>query len=193
MSNLTPYAANVLSVYYRSTPEARSQGFSWYREANALANTLDPLNPTRAAGVIAALSPLTPWGRNEILAIMAYSNGGLDGGTLRNSIRKVNAMLREDKSPHDLLTSEKVGNFFRNIADPTHADHITIDRHAFDIAVGYSTNDDARRILSNKGIYKAFQRVYADAANAAGILPLDMQAITWVQWRNEKGLTADGR
>lgn len=181
---MTPYAANVLAVYYRATPTARAEGFAWYRDAHDLAVSLDPLNPARGAGVIAALSPLMPWSRNVYLAMTAYSNGGLDGGALKNSVNKVNAMLREDKSPFDLLTSQKVGNFFRNILDPYSPDNITIDAHAYDVAVGRPGKYGSQRMT--KTVYAEFVSAYVEAANAAGIMPLDMQAITWVQWRNDK-------
>lgn len=180
----TPYAANVLSVYYRATPTARAEGFAWYRDAHDLARSLDPLNPARGAGVIAALSPLTPWPRNIFLAMTAYSNGGLDGGTLGASVRKVNAMLREDASPFDVLTSQKVGNFFRNILHPESPNNLTIDAHAYDIAVGRPGKYGSQRMT--KRVYAEFVSAYVEAAKVAGVMPLDMQAITWVQWRNDK-------
>ena len=84
----------------------------------------------------------------------------------------------------------EVRAFYRTILDPTGDIDPVIDRHAFDIAVGMRTNEKARGILSRKGVYSEFAHVYREAAKIAGIGSAQMQAITWVAWREALGIIA---
>lgn len=187
----TPYAANVLAVYYRATPAERANGFEWYARANRLALRLSPDDVTKAAGVIAALSPMMPWGRNVLLAERTFAEGGLSGGALSANVAKANRIYNGEH-PADVLTSDKVGNFWRNIAFPYDNRGVTIDRHAYDIAVGKRTDDDARKVLARKSVYAHFADIYREAAATACVSAPYLQAITWVVWRNMHNVKADG-
>lgn len=191
-ATLTPTLANVLTVLERATVADLESGRSWYADAHALACELDPERPSRAAGVLAALSPQLPWGRNVLLAARAYADG-YASGTLGQSVRRADAILG-GADPETVLTGRKVLAFYRSIADPG-TDDVVVDRHAQDVALGRPHGDDGRvrQVLRRKGAYDAVAELYRQAARMATETgPLDwtpgqVQATTWITWRRELG------
>jgi len=186
-ANLTPTVANVLKVYRSATDAQLAEGIRWYDDAHTLAVALDPTNVERSSGVIAALSPMMPWGRNVTTAVRAYADG-FASGCLNTSCAKADRILNGE-APLDVIgNGNKVRNFYLNILNPSDAcGGVTVDRHAFDIAVGRVTDDETRGILSRKGVYDTFADVYRQAALIAGIGSAQMQAVTWVVWRESAG------
>lgn len=186
-----PNSARILEIYSLATVAELDEGLNWYADANAFAQTLDPENPARAAGVIAALSPMKDWKNNIVLAVRAYEQG-FASGALYSNTAKADAIL-SGADPLDVLGGNKVRNFYKSIADPENADAVCIDRHAFDIAVGRITNDKSRNALSRKGVYDGFGDAYRRAARIIGkdgyaVVPSQVQAVTWGVWRRLKGL-----
>lgn len=190
---MRPTSSNIVSVYRRASFDAFSYGINWYPNAHEFARSLD--NPHRSAGIIAALSPMNHWDNNKRKAALFYSLGGYvpavkgkpNGIGLSNNVAKANAIYAGEDA-FDILKGDKVRAFYVSILDPYGDNVPVIDRHAFDIAVGKVTNDKARSILSNKGMYERFANAYRRAADIVGIPPAALQAITWEQWRNEKGV-----
>ena len=131
---LAPTAANIVRTYRKATDDQIGRGASWYADAHTFARALDPTNPRRAAGVLAALSPLMKWDRNMVLAARVYAEG-FASGALGNSLRAADAIYA-GADPLDVLKGKKVRAFFATINDPTGTDAVVIDRHAFDIAIG---------------------------------------------------------
>lgn len=182
----TPTVANVLAVYRAATGSDMREGLSWYLDAHNYARILDPTNPSRAAGVIAAMSPLMGWDLNKIVASKAYLAGNANGFGLGRNCAKANRILNGE-APLDVLGGDKVRSFYATILDPTDASvSPVIDRHAYDIAVGEVTDDKRRATLSRKGRYEEFANVYREAAIISGIGSAQMQAVTWITWRNLK-------
>lgn len=178
---MTPSARHILKVYRRATAEQITEGLNWYRAAHGAAVSLDPGNPRRAAGIIAALSPKTPWSRNLELAARVYSQG-FASGTLGNSCAAANAIL-DGADPLDVLKGPKVRAFFQCIAEPDTTDAVCIDRHAIDVATGVR-HTDATRPRADKGPrYDGYVSCYQRAGYRVGITGADMQAITWVAKR----------
>lgn len=185
---MRPSTNNVLAVYSNSTAENMRQGLTWYMDAHNFAKMLDPKNVARAAGIIAALSPMNGWENNKNKAAQLYRQNG-DGtglGLKANAAKAVRIYNNED--PNDVLKGAKVRAFYRTILNPFGDIDPVIDRHAFDIAVGKRTDDKIRGQLSNKGVYESFASVYRQAAKVAGIGSAQMQAITWVTWRDTLGI-----
>lgn len=186
---MTPDAENILSVYRRAEPDMLAAGLSWYDDANTFAHTLDK-RFHRAAGVIAALSPMNGWQNNKNKAALLYAQHG-DGtmvGLKKNVAKAQRIYFGEDAL--DVLGGDKVRAFFSTIVNPHDSDATpVVDRHAFDIAVGMRTDDRTRgRILARKGQYDMFAQAYRDAAHIADIGAPQMQAVTWMQWRKELGI-----
>lgn len=188
MNTNTPTVENVLAVYRNATAENVRAGLSWYLDAHNFARILDPARPWAAAGIIAALSPMNGWDNNKNKAAQLYrQNGDGDNVGLKRNVAKAIRIYSGD-NPLDVLGGDKVRAFYATILDPNGDIDPVIDRHAFDIAVGEVTDEKRRGILSRKGVYAEFAAVYREAARIAGIGSAQMQAITWVAWREAKGI-----
>lgn len=180
--DLHPSVANILRVYRSATDAQLMTGLRWYDDAHSLALALDPTNPARAAGVIAALSPMVRWNVNVRLAVRAYADGVASGG-LSTSCAKANRILAGE-APLDVLKGNKVRAFYLNMLAPSDpSGGVTVDRHAFDVAVGRVTDGGTRAILAKNGMYQFFADLYHEAARIAGVGSAQMQAVTWVVWR----------
>lgn len=196
----TPNVANILAVYNGASADTVRAGLSWYLDAHNFARTVGggrAHHVARNAGIIAALSPLNGWENNKRKAAQVIAmrgritvvKGQPNGIGLGNNVAKAIAIYR-GADPENVLSGDKVTAFFRTILDPTGDIDPVIDRHAFDIAVGERTNEIRRGILSRKGVYADFANSYREAAKVAGIGSAQMQAITWVAWRELHGIDA---
>lgn len=191
-----PNSARVLEVWNLATDSEIEDGMAWYDDAHEIAETMDPFDPNRAAGVIAALSPRLDWGRNVMLAQRAYRAFQQDPtmkthkwGTLGSNAEKAHRILKGE-APEDVLKGDKVTAFYAAIVDGS---GVVIDRHAFDVAMGRVTNDETRGALSRKGVYDAFAVRYIMAAESLTndgypVTPAQVQAVTWTVWRRLKNL-----
>lgn len=175
---------NILSEYRAAGSAHLSAGLTWYRDANRLAQQIAETNGATveaAAGVIAALSPNTPWERNQELAINAFYNGRAYG-TFGNSVDKANRIMAGE-APLDVLGGLKVRSFYGNIVNPNDKTIVTIDRHAYDIAVGVRNGKDSRPIGTVKQ-YDVYRHAYMLASLELDVLPWQVQAVTWESWRS---------
>jgi hypothetical protein len=182
MSPRPPRAANIVRMFNEASAAQLDMGERWYRDAHGAAASLDPDDPGRAAGVIAALSPQTPWARNLELAARMYADGELTGGVLGQSIRRATAIYN-GAEPLNVLQGPKTRAFYQLIANPDDPDTVCVDRHAVDIAVGerLSVQDrEARYPLAKRGWYQRFADCYRQAAQQLGVTPSVVQATTWV-------------
>lgn len=183
MTVARPRAANIERVFRDASADQYDAGMRWYHDAHEAAVRLDPINPDRAAGVIAALSPQTDWARNLELTRRAYTNG-YASGTLGRSIDKANAILA-GADPLDVLRGPKTRAFYRLIADPDDLDAVVVDRHAIDIAIGERlTVADRERWypLERRGWYRIFADAYRAAGRLLGVNPSQVQGVTWTAW-----------
>lgn len=178
-------ARNILATYRKASDAQRADGMAWYVEAHALAVTLARSadhDVLRAAGVISALSPQMDWNRNQTLAIRTYAEGGIASGCLGVSVRKADAIYN-GADVVETLKAPKTTAFALVIADPTNTHDVVIDRHAMSVAHGRQTTDAEMAALGRKGQYEAYATAYRKAAAEVGITPSQMQAVTWVVWR----------
>ena len=186
-TTLQPTVENILTVYRSASAGQVKDGMNWYSEAHSLALVLDPTNPLRAAGIIAAFSPRVPWRRNVALAVQTYADGVAAPKCLGRSVAKAQAIL-DGKDVVDTLKGPKTVAFALTIADPTDPMAVVVDRHAMSVAIGRSATDEDQKGL--KRTYELFAACYREAARRAGIAPSQMQAITWVVWRETSIRTA---
>ena len=182
---------NILSVFDSATAAERHDGMTWYLAANSLAWELDPMRPYNGAGVIAALSPRLRWDKNVAYARMAYALKGYAIAevanyipTLNNSRTKALRMVNGEHVSAVLGKGLKTRAFWHNILNPYDSNEVTVDKHAFNIAHGERSGYDIS--ITDKA-YREVADMYREAAMVAGIAPLQMQAITWVAWRNQNG------
>lgn len=178
----TDYALNVLNTYIAASDDEVTAGMTWYDDANALALELSPDNVWRGAGVIAAFSPRVKWDQNIVLARRAFKNGVASGHT--NAMCNIANRILNGEHPLDVMKGEKTRAFTAAIADPANSTIATIDRHAYNIATGESVSEPK----IGKRLYRELAAAYTDAANYVGISTPQIQAITWVKYRNDKGI-----
>lgn len=195
----TPKVSNVLAVYEGAFEHHLRFGLSWYplahREALRMGGGRSQ-HLSRNAGIIAALSPMNHWTNNlrkaqQVISLrgrIVAEKGKPNGIGLSGNVRKAVAIYN-GADPLDVLSGDKVRAFYRTILDPTGDIDPVIDRHAFDIAIGERSDEKRRSALSRKGVYEEFAHVYREAAKVAGIGSAQMQAITWVAWREALGIT----
>jgi hypothetical protein len=188
----TPTVSNVLAVYSGASAHSLREGLSWYLDAHNVSSALAGqygVSVVHVAGIIAALSPMNGWENNKRKAAQLLAQGNGDGCGLRTNVAKAERIFA-GADPLDVLRGDKVTAFYRTILDPFGDIDPVIDRHAFDIAVGERTDEKRRGILGRKGVYSTFANVYRDAAKVAGIGSAQMQAVTWVAWREALGIVA---
>lgn len=174
----TANVENILNTFEEATAQQQAEGMLWYAEAHELAASLSS-NTATAAGVIAALSPMMSWTRNVALAKKAFADLRASGA-LGLSVKRANQIL-DGADPLDVLGGDKVRSFYLNILDPQ-GDDVTVDRHAFDVALNLRNSENDRTQIKGKR-YAALADLYRDAAVVAGVLPNQMQAVTWTVWR----------
>jgi hypothetical protein len=185
---MRPTKTNILKVLDRATPSQYADGINWYRDAHNMCTYIGGLynhETETVAGVIAALSPMLPWDRNVILAKNALRTG-IATGCLTSNCAKANRIINGEL-PLEVLGGDKVTSFYLNIANPSN-DRVTIDRHAYDIAVGHRNTENTRPSLKRKA-YEQFVGAYRRASADRGLIPNQLQAITWVVWREQYAYT----
>jgi hypothetical protein len=179
---VSPDVTNVIASYLRATPAMVEDGMTWYPRARDFCLTLDE-NLVKAAAVVAVISANTGWKANQTLARKAYMGDMAVG--FPDKVKKVTRIFAGE-SPETVVSGQKVESFFACILNPDANMPAVIDRHAFDIAVDIRHGDKARPL--GKRAYAEFQACYAEAAALAGISIPQLQAITWVEWRERHGM-----
>lgn len=176
---------NINSVISRATPEELIAGINWYPLANAIAREMADGDLIKGAGVLAALSPQKNWDVNVRIARESFELGRGTGNTPANN-DKVTRILNGEE-PLDVIGGKKVVSFFHNIVNPT-GKNVTIDRHAVSVAIGRYSTDDDTKFLSRKGVYDSFATAYRRSAGRMKKNPAEVQAISWLVIRREKGI-----
>lgn len=178
---------NITKIFRLATPDEREQGMSWYAGAYAFAASLDS-DVERAAGIIAALSPLQQWTVNMSMAAEFYD--GRRNCGLPDNVAKCERILAGER-PEDVLGGKKVRAFYFNIVGSGSDEAVTIDRHAIAVCEGRVIPDN--ELKAYFGVKRNRQYV-AEYKAAAKILskeygPLtaaQVQAIVWVYWRKHR-------
>lgn len=170
----------ILATYDRASKSDVESGARWYDEAGALAASLAANvdgDVTRAASVIAALSPRTSWSRNVAGAVALLTSGPTAArrlGCIGANVERAATSKRLGYA--GLGNGPKTNAFARNIAGDREA--VTVDVWAARVA-----NLD-ETLLSRVGAYDAVAHAYTLAARARGVDPATMQATTWIVARN---------
>ena len=190
---------NISSVYRDADKTQHAEGLLWYSDAQKAAHNIAVKYDVPvyiAVAVIAALSPNNKWARNLVNAdalIGAFVNGdGIDSvkvSTYHKMKAKAWDILAARPSYNgakDMLKGQKITSFFCDIMGEF---NVTIDGHARNIAYGerVGLTDDRTNIGVRE--YRALQAAYEEAARRVGLMPYQLQAITWRVWRDRHGIT----
>jgi hypothetical protein len=186
---------NIMRILLQASPEQYEQGLAAYQDYHARLKTLAEVNDIPFERVVGAFSALSPGNRLE----MNFA----DLETLINAIKKnkeVSAIRLHCYSQctqrgYDFLTGwepefktsrkgEKTRNFYHNILNPESPDYVTIDRHAIEVHAGKEVDETLRKkIFDSPRKYNEIANDYKKVAKQVGLLPCQVQAITWYTWR----------
>lgn len=189
MFNLEQGVSNILTVYERATLSDKMSGMGWYPYANFYAMTIGrkfDIPTATVCGVISALSPNNKWERNIIDAekLIIEHLGGPEAKVCTYGLNKQKGLeILKGAEISTVLKGDKTFSFFNNIYQPENPDFVTIDFHAYDIY----RFENVKKGLSSK-TYKEVSMAYREAAKQIGLVPNQLQATTWVTWRQNKHL-----
>ena len=131
------------------------------------------------AQCVAILSPQVDWDTNKRNAVLIATTLDTDISIFASAKQKnqaVDALMNVYRIPE---TAQKIFSFADNIANPESL-RVTVDRHA----VGVALNDksaDRLRVTSKR--YRELQAAYQDVARLNGLMPYQVQAITWLTYK----------
>lgn len=203
--------ANIIAVYLMADADTIRSGLIWYARVNEAASKDRRGTSTTlegAAGIVAAVSPSMDWEQNNLHAVRElHTLTTSDWAAIRRGDRspvagmsmsrapKANLLkahrILEGESPEMVLrrsTAPKTHSFYRNIYDPTVGEFVTVDGRAHDIAVNRMVGWRLDRGISSadrrtQTRYEFIADAYVRAALKLGVMPHQLQAITWEQGR----------
>ena len=190
---------NILEVYRDANKTQHAEGLLWYEQAKREAYHIALKHDVPvyiAVAVIAALSPNNKWSRNVANAatlIAAFMRGdGIDAvkvstyHKMKQKAWDILAARPDYDGAKAMLKGQKITSFFMDIMGEF---NVTIDGHARNIAYGerVGLTDDRTNIGVRE--YRALQAAYEEAARRVGLMPYQLQAITWRVWRDRHGIT----
>lgn len=164
-----------------------NQGMTWYQRAhmNATVIAMDAeITVRHAAGIIAALSPMTTWEGNLRDAANLARRKRTTFTTYPANVSKAK-LIRRGASPESVLGGHKVTSFFRLIYDPTNDYDVCVDRHAVKVCTEHQWIDDRESAQYLRVCYHNCAEAYRNVAKALGILPHQAQAISWIVQREQ--------
>ena len=190
--------ANIVACYKTADDDQRAGGMVWYSKAQCAAYDIAAkydIAVYLVVAVIAALSPNNKWSRNVINAdalIGAFLRGdGIDSvkvstyHKMKQKAWDILAARPDYDTAKTMLKGQKITSFFCDIMGEF---NVTIDGHARNIAYAekVSLTDDRSNI--GRLEYRALQAAYEEAARQLGLMPYQLQAITWRVWRDRWGI-----
>lgn len=186
----------ILAVFFSANLAEQQEGLSWYARADAIARDLADRylhgDYYVAAAVIAALSPNNRWERNvtDAEALIRTFTLGEDYDALKVctfSKNKAKAIeILKGAAPLDVLSGRKVRSFYQCIIGQ---DDVCVDGHAYAIWLGQHVPTTKTPKISDK-LYDQISQDYRTAARQINEITgcyyqaSQVQAITWVAWRN---------
>mgnify|MGYP003661079813 FL=1 len=190
---------NIMACYRAADSVQVAEGLLWYSDAQKAAHNIAAKYDIAVyivVAVIAALSPNNKWSRNVVNAdalIGAFLRGdGIDSVKV-STYHKMKAKAWDILAARPdyggakrMLKGQKITSFFCDIMGEF---NVTIDGHARNIA--YAERVGLTDDRTNIGVreYRALQAAYEEAARRIGLMPYQLQAITWRVWRDRWGIT----
>ena len=189
---------NIKAMYQSSNIQQVNAGMAWYQNAQDQAQVIAIKHDVPVyivVAVIAALSPNNKWDRNIQNAddlIAAFLNGDAIESVKVSTYHKMKQKawsILETMPDYDMaktiLNGQKITSFFMDIMGEF---NVSIDGHARNIA--YNERVGLTDDRTNIGVreYRALQSAYYDAAKILGLMPYQLQAITWTAWRDQHGI-----
>jgi len=190
--------ANIVACYKTADDDQRTGGMAWYSKAQCAAYDIAAkydIAVYLVVAVISALSPNNKWARNLVNAdalIGAFLRGdGIDSvkvstyHKMKHKAWDILAARPDYDTAKAMLKGQKITSFFCDIMGEF---NVTIDGHARNIAYAEKVGLTDDRTNIGKLEYRALQAAYEEAARQLGLMPYQLQAITWPVWRDRWGI-----
>ena len=177
---------NMRSVHNKCVEEDLMYGKGWYNRANFFSLALSEkygVSEMKAAGIIAALSPLKEWTLNKAIAEEFIRTKGVISKHTSMQTMKARKILNQASTVQDVenyLGGLKTVNFFNNIYNPFSKDHVTVDRHHIYLSLGW----DAQSCTTKQ--YEFIKQNTIILADELNIIPNELQSTLWVCWKRIK-------
>lgn len=177
------YASNIEKVLLLANTKEVNQGVTWYGRAREFCEEVASkynLPIWKVALMVSALSPRNKWSRNKLDTISVIRHG-LDASCATFNANKVKACkifhAASLKEGLEILGNGlKTRAFFMNIYN-YNSNKVCVDSWACRIAkLGKDT--------PTKKQYRELEKAYKIVADKYGHLPMDIQAITWLCYRD---------
>lgn len=194
--------SNIIKYYQEATSIDIRDGKRWYQNANEFCQHLSykyNLPIEKVAGIVSALSPQNSWEINKSMAETFIQRKGKGRVKNRACDQKAKNIYNADdiSQIENMLSFKEDGafktkSFYKNIINPQCNNSVTIDRHALAVCI---QNPERTRALNNmeakitKRQYEFFQDCYRTAALKLGISPAELQACSWLSYRNKRSLS----
>ena len=195
--------ANIRSVFEIANDRQYNEGMTWYDDAHAFCKYTAKrygVGMARVAAIVSALSPMMRWDLNKQAAsdVLNAASAGLDASQVKISTfgdNKIKAFeIAKDKRP-DIGTgyakylsyftpNKKTQHFYSNIMGE--GEGVTIDGHAMNIALFGTRRMGITTLKKKKFSKKEIARIslaYTKLSSELGIRPCQLQAVTWVVYR----------
>lgn len=177
----------IASVLEQATISEVAEGMTWYADNHAViarevASSAVPMRT--ACGVAALLSPGTSWDTAIIDAAVFCKTKSWHGiSTYKDNVHKAHHVLY-GVHPWRVVRGRKVRSFFHNLLYPGSSQLVTIDRHIWRVAASRRLTDNEEKNWAKLVTgYDRLERVYQQMAYARNMLPMQLQAITWLTAR----------
>ena len=174
---ITAAVASIIAVWHRASEDDILAGKGWYAAAREFAATLWADHLDRAAGIIAALSPMTSWAQNMAQAgqvVAALQNGEPCPAVQTGSNRAKVWAIGHGADPVATLSGPKITRFYRAIMGDDSV--VVVDRWAARVA-GFDVDAVPPRLFA------LCEEAYTLAAAELGVAPAVLQATTWTVQR----------
>lgn len=164
-------------------------GKDWYPKMREWVRYNSDLDLYKSVGIFAALSPQMSVDANKELFKQYLSNGRAKHYGILNA--KCDAIMQAKTicEVYKILNGKKIRAFYMNILFPNKATETTLDRHAlaclFQLPDKVTTVDNYNMTVKQ---YNIFSGIYIELASELGLLPHQLQAITWNSYRDLRGL-----
>lgn len=173
--------AAILETYHAATKDDVIAGTVWYDEAQDVARDIaagTPFDVNQIAGVLSAISPRMPWGRNktvarEIVARFLSNRQDFTGLAINANVNLAVSILM-GSDPGTVLKNKRLA-FYRNIAGDPNA--VTVDVWAVRAATRNPKLDGPGNC------YTEVADAYGIAADMVRVPARVMQAVVWVTYR----------
>lgn len=181
---------NIQEIWGMTNLDTYREGLGWYPAAHNYAQELAAkydTSPMITAGIISALSPKKEWHLNRRMADDFFKKGWNKTGHWYqqmgkakriSALRKLTTITIQDVET--VLNGRKTVNFFNCIYNPDTKDHVCIDSHGMNIAMGWSKSH-----ITEKQ-YDFLKEEYIKFANSVTLRPIEVQSILWLTYKKVK-------